>query len=112
MKRGDLVIVADKGDYGKARPAVIIQSDELNETHPSLLVCLLTTHPADAARIRIPIEPSPDNGLRSVSHIMIDKIVTMPREKVGKVIGHVGADVIPLIDRGLAMVCGLRQSAK
>ena len=57
MKRGDIVLAVARGDYGKPRPAVIVQSDLFNPTHASLLVCLLTTELIDAPLFRLPLAP-------------------------------------------------------
>ncbi len=64
MRRGDLVTVAAAGDYGKPRPAVIVQTDAFPESHASVVVCQLTSELADAPDFRVTIDPSPENGLR------------------------------------------------
>jgi mRNA-degrading endonuclease toxin of MazEF toxin-antitoxin module len=64
MRRGDLVTVAAAGDYGKPRPAVVVQTDAFPENHASVVVCQLTSDLADAADFRVTIEPNPENGLR------------------------------------------------
>jgi len=63
MKRGDIVTAAAQGDYGKPRPAVVIQSDRLAETD-SVLVCLITSELRDALFHRVPLEPTAETGLR------------------------------------------------
>lgn len=63
MKRGDIVLAVARGDYGKPRPAVVVQSDLFNSTHASLIVCLLTSELVDAPLFRLTIPPSPTNGL-------------------------------------------------
>lgn len=87
MKRGDLVVVSAPGGYGKPRSAVIIQSDQLMGTD-SVLVALVTRALVDAPIFRLPLEPSPDNGLEVASQIMMDKIVALPRSNCGGVIGR------------------------
>ena len=96
MKRGDLVIVSAPGDYGKPRPAVIIQSDIFNETHASILVCLLTSDRQDAPLFRIDVQPTEETGLKVASQIMIDKIVALRRERI---VQHIGA--LPICIREL-----------
>src|SRR5437868_3134847 len=71
MKRGDLVVVALQGDYGKPRPALVVQSDLFDE-HPSLTIAPVTSTIADAPLFRVTIEPTATNGLRAVSQIMVD----------------------------------------
>jgi mRNA interferase MazF len=72
VKRGDFVLAVVHGDYGKPRPAVVVESDLFNPTHASLLVCLLTTDLIDAPLFRLTIAPSAANGLREMSQIMVD----------------------------------------
>ena len=76
MRRGDIVTVAMQGDYGKPRPAVVIQSDWLGETD-SVLVCLFTSTLRDAPFHRLTLEPTPESGLQVVSQVMVDKIMTV-----------------------------------
>jgi mRNA interferase MazF len=106
VKRGDIVIVAAPGDYGKPRPAVVIQSDLLPSTG-SVLVALITSDLADAPIYRLTLEPTEANGLKLASQIMIDKIVAIPRAKCGSAIGRiVEADLIAL-NHMLSVVIGL-----
>ena len=87
MRRGDIVTVAFAGDFGKPRPAVIVQSDYLNGTHATILLCPFTSELVDAPLIRIPVVPSQQNGLRAPSQIMVDKVAPVRREKIGRAIG-------------------------
>jgi mRNA interferase MazF len=87
LKRGDVVLCVLSGDYGKPRPAILIQSDLFNSTHASVTVCPLTTHLINAPLFRLPVEPTDSNGLKSLSHMMVDKISTLKKEKIGKKIG-------------------------
>src|SRR5665213_3859435 len=87
VKRGDIVTVSPPGDFGKPRPAVIVQSDWLT-TNDSVLVALCTSTLTDAPIYRLSIEPSETNGLKQPSQIMVDKIIPVLRNKCGKVIGH------------------------
>ena len=79
MKRGDVVVVAATGDYGKPRPAVIVQTDAFPETHISAVVCQMTSEIVEAPDFRVTIDPSERNGLRTRSQIMADKPVTVRR---------------------------------
>ena len=107
MKRGDLVIVSAPGDYGKPRPAVIIQSDIFNETHASILVCLLTSDRQDAPLFRIDVQPTEETGLKVASQIMIDKIVALRRERIVQHIGRVNDETLLRLNRSLALFVGL-----
>lgn len=106
MKRGDIVTVSAPGDYGKPRPAVVIQSDWLSATD-SVLVALLTSTLRDAPIFRLTIEPSPQNGLKSVSQAMVDKIMALPRAKCGAVIGRLDHRQMIALNRMLSVVLGL-----
>ena len=107
MRRGDIVTVAAAGDYGKPRPAVIVQSDAFPETHASVVVCQMTTELADAPDFRVTIDPSPGNGLRTKSQVMADKPATIRRERIGRLIGRLTADEVARLDVALAFVIGL-----
>jgi len=107
MRRGDLVVVAAAGDYGKPRPAVIVQTDAFPEVHGSVVICQLTSEIVDAPDFRVLIEPTATNGLRTRSQVMADKPVTVRRERVGQVIGRLGAFDIARLNIALAFVLGL-----
>jgi len=107
MKRGDLVIVSAPGDYGKPRPAVIIQSDIFNETHASIVVCLVTSDRQDAPLFRIDVQPSETTGLKMASQIMVDKIVALRRERIDQHIGRINDETLIRLNRSLALFIGL-----
>jgi mRNA interferase MazF len=107
MKRGDVVTVAAAGDYGKPRPAVIVQTDAFPESHASVVVCQMTSDLVDAPDFRVTIEPGPENGLRARSQVMADKPVTIRRERVGQSIGHLGEGDVARLNVALAFVMGL-----
>jgi mRNA interferase MazF len=107
MKRGDVVTVAAAGDYGKPRPAVVVQTDLLNDTHASVVVCLVTSTLLEAPLLRLTVEPSPRNGLRERSQIMADKLVTVRREKIGARIGVLEEETMLGLSRALAFVMGI-----
>ncbi len=105
MTRGDIVTVALQGDHGKPRPALIIQSDQLQaSTHLALL--LLTSFPADAPLIRIPVQSTAETGLLKTSYVMLDRITTAPRSKIGRVIGRLDDATMLSVTRALAVVLG------
>ena len=107
MKRADVVTVAVAGDYGKPRPAVVVQTDLLNQTHASVVVCLVTSTLVDAPLLRLTVEPSPRNGLLQRSQIMVDKIVSVRREKIGSRVGVMDDETMLSVSRALAFVVGL-----
>jgi mRNA interferase MazF len=110
MRRGDLVTIAQKGEFTrKPRPAVVIQSEGHLADHPWVLVCLLSSTDAAAsgAYYRIPVAPSSANGLKVPSLILIDMISTIRRENVGEVIGTLDPMTIGLLNAALAQFQGL-----
>ena len=107
MKRGDVVIVAVAGDYGKPRPAVVVQTDLVNDTHASIVVYPVTSHLQEAELFRLTITPSPENGLQKTSQIMVDKIVAIRRDKIREGIGHLNEEVMIRLNRSLAFWLGL-----
>ena len=106
MRRGDLVTVAAPGDYGKPRPALVIQSD-LFEELPSVTLCLVTSELRDAPIFRITVDPSPNNGLRRVSQIQVDKVMTVARERIGRAIGRLDDATMLKVNRSLAAFIGI-----
>jgi mRNA interferase MazF len=107
MRRGDLVTVAAPGDYGKPRPAVVVQTDAFPPAHASVIVCQLTSELSDAPDFRVVIEPSNANGLRLRSQVMVDKPVTVRRERVGQTIGRLSSHDLTRLNVALAFVMGL-----
>jgi mRNA interferase MazF len=107
MRRGDVVTVAAAGDYGKPRPAVIVQTDAFPANHACVVVCQLTSELADAPDFRVTIEPGPENGLRLKSQVMADKPVTIRRERIGRKIGRLGKQDMARLGVALAFVLGL-----
>jgi mRNA interferase MazF len=107
MKRGDVVIVAATGEYGKPRPAVIVQTDAFPETHASVVICQMTSEIVDAPDFRVTIDPSEGNGLRVRSQVMADKPVTVRRERIRQLIGRLHDGDIRRLNITLAFVIGL-----
>jgi mRNA interferase MazF len=106
VTRGDIVTASPPGAYGKPRPAIVVQSDWLAGTD-STLVCLVTSTLREAPLFRLTVEPTPANGLRSTSQIMVDKIIALPRAKCGTRIGRLERDTLTALNRMLAIVLGL-----
>ncbi|MDE2165836.1 MAG: type II toxin-antitoxin system PemK/MazF family toxin [Alphaproteobacteria bacterium] len=107
MRRGDVVAVAASGDYGKPRPAVIVQTDAFPESHASVVICQMTSELVDAPDFRVTIEPSSSNGLRVRSQVMADKPVTVRRNRISRIIGRLSSDDVGRLDIALAFVMGL-----
>jgi mRNA interferase MazF len=106
VKRGDIVTVSASGDYGKPRPAIVVQSDWLKATD-SVLVTLLTSTLVDAPLYRLLIEPSETNGPKAPSQVMVDKILAIPREKCGAVIGRIDPKTAIALNHLLSVVIGI-----
>lgn len=100
MKRGDLVTVAVSGDYGKPRPALVVQADAF-DLHPSVIVLPLTSDLYDAPLFRVAVSASKETGLRAASQIMVDKATTVPRGKIGPRIGRVNSTTMHAVDDAL-----------
>ncbi len=108
MKRGAIVTVAAKGAYtGKPRPALVVQSDLFNPTHASVTVCLITSDCVDAPLFRLTLPPGARTGLRTVSQIMIDKIVSVPRSAVRGEVGQCDTEEIDAVDGALRRWLGM-----
>ncbi|MSP82185.1 MAG: type II toxin-antitoxin system PemK/MazF family toxin [Alphaproteobacteria bacterium] len=107
MKRGEVWSVALGGPYtSKPRPAVIVQDDHFDATN-SITICALTTAPEDVPFARPVVEPNDTNGLRAASSIMVDKITTVPRSRLGRLIGHLGRSDMVRLDRAMMTFLGL-----
>lgn len=107
MRRGDVVLVAASGDYGKPRPAVIVQTDAFPETYASIVICQMTSEIVDAPDFRVTIDPSDGNGLRVRSQIMADKPLTVRRSWIGTLIGRLDEADMARLNIALAFVMGL-----
>jgi len=106
MRRGDLVTIALQGAYGKPRPALIIQSDLFVE-HPSVTILPVTSELRNTPLFRIAVNADKNNGLNKTSEIMVDKIQTIPREKIGNVFGHLAEEDMLAVSRALAVFMGV-----
>jgi mRNA interferase MazF len=107
MRRGDVVTVAAAGDFGKPRPAVVVQTDAFPQTHASVVICQMTSELSDAPDFRVTIDPSDANGLRVRSQVMADKPVTVRRERIGRTIGRLGVQDVGRVNVAIAFVLGL-----
>jgi mRNA interferase MazF len=106
MKRGDLVTIAVSGDYGKPCPALVVQANAFDAL-ASVTVLRLTSELHDWPTFRVTIAPTPENKLRVSSQVMIDKAVTVPREKIGKTFGRLDETAMLAVSRALVAFFGL-----
>lgn len=106
MMRGDLVTIMVKGEFGKPRPALLIQADHFDQ-HASLTVLPVTSSVLDAPLLRITVMPNAENGLQKPSQVMVDKAVTVRRHRVGPAFGRIDADTMVAVERCLAVFLGI-----
>ena len=104
--RGDLVTIATQGDFGKPRPALVIQANLFSE-HSSATVLPITSTIVAAPLLRVTVQPSADNGLQKPSQVMVDKAMTVKRDKVGPAFGHIYTDALVEVERCLAVFLGI-----
>jgi mRNA interferase MazF len=102
MKRGDVIIATAPGAYGKPRPYLVVQSDRFGE-HASVTVLPFTSDLQNAPLFRITVDPAPSTGLRAISQIAVDKVVTLPRKKLTEQVGSLDADTMARVIRALAV---------
>jgi len=106
MMRGSLVTIAAQGDFGKPRPALVIQSDQFSAT-ASLTVLPLRSDLVEAPLLRVYLDPTPENGLERRSQVMVDKPFTLELSRVGSRIGQVEATKLLEVERCLAVFVGI-----
>jgi mRNA interferase MazF len=111
MKRGEVWTVAGGGDYaGKPRPGVIVQDDSFDAT-ASVTLCAFTSDPTEAPLIRLPVAPSETNGLRTRSSLMVDKLTTVPKTRLGRKLGRLDDQDIVRLNRSMMVFLGLAGAA-
>jgi mRNA interferase MazF len=107
VTRGEVWTAAGGKDYaGKPRPVVIVQDDRFDATS-SITICAFTSDPTDAPLFRLVVEPSAVNGLDKVSRLMVDKVTTVPKAKLGKRIGRLADRDMVRVNRALLIFLGL-----
>jgi mRNA interferase MazF len=112
VKRGEIWTIAGGGEYtGKPRPVVIVQDDSFDAT-ASVTICAFTTDPTDAPLLRIPVEPSEKNGLRAPSRMMVDKLTTVSRERLGSPVGRLDDEDVVRLNRAILVFLGMAGSAR
>ncbi len=105
-RRTDLLTVAIAGDFGKPRPALVVQSDQFSE-QATVSVLLLSGTVLDAPLFRITVHPDGTNGLQKISQIMVDKVLAVKRNRLGSVVASVSEQVIMEVSRCLAVFLGI-----
>jgi len=111
MKRGEIWTVSGGGDYtGKPRPAVIVQDDRFDAT-ASITICAFTTDPTEAPLFRILVDPSDENGLRSPSRLMVDKLTTVSKAKMGSQLGRLDDEDMVRLNRAILVFLGMAGSS-
>jgi mRNA interferase MazF len=112
VKRGEIWTVAGGNDYaGKPRPVVVVQDDSFDATD-SLTICVFTTEETDAPLFRLPVQPNERNGLRATCRLMMDKITTVPKTKVGARVGRLDDEDIMRLNRAVLVFLGLAVSPR
>ena len=107
MKRGEIwTVSAGSGYAGKPRPVVIVQDDRFDATQ-SVTICAFTTDPTDAPLFRLPVAPSEQNGLRAASRLMVDKVTTVSKSKLGARVGRLDEDDVVRLNRAMIVFLGL-----
>lgn len=112
MRRGDIWTLAGSKDYaGRPRPVVIVQDDSFDATD-SITICAFTTDATDAPLFRLPVEPNDRNGLRTACRLMVDKITTVPKTRVGVRIGRLDDEDILRLNQAVLVFLGLAASPR
>ena len=112
LRRGEIWTVAGGKDHaGKPRPVVIVQDDNFDATN-SITICAFTTDETDAPLFRLPVQPNERNGLRAVCRLMVDKITTVPKTKVGARIGRLDDEDILRLNQAVLVFLGLAVSPR
>lgn len=107
MRRGDVVIAAVRGEQGKPRPWVVVQSDAMAASGcGTALLCPITSDISGVLGWRLAVEPTAENGLHRPSEIMVDKLAAVPLERVRGVIGRLDPATMQAVDRALLLVLG------
>lgn len=104
--RGDFVTIAMQGDFGKPRPALVIQADQFGE-HATVTVLPVTSTLVATPLFRVTVQPGAENGLQKPSQVMVDKTMTVKRDKVGQSFGRIDANTMVEVERCLAVFVGI-----
>jgi len=107
MRRGDVVAGVLPREYGKPRPVVVVQSNQLNAAHTSIVICPISSYLTGADLLRIQIEPSVENGLQCPSEIQADRVMAIPRARLAQHIGQLDGETMARLDAALRLVLAL-----
>jgi len=107
LNRGDIAIVIAPGDYGKPRPALVLQSNAFKQTESVVVALITSDQRPESVLFRKAILPTDGNGLRQLSDVMLDKLVSLPRVKVSDAIGHLTNTEMAEISSSLALFLGM-----
>jgi mRNA interferase MazF len=112
VKRGEIWTAAGGADYaGKPQPAVIVQDDDFDAT-PSITICAFTTDPTEAPLFRIRVQPNERNGLRAERSLMVDKLTTVSKQKLGSRIGRLDDEEVVRLNQAILVFLGLARSPR
>lgn len=67
---------------------------------------LLSGTLVDAPLIRLTVEPTAENGLHKQSQIMIDKVMSVKRDRLGQAFGRLDDETMLAVNRSLALFLG------
>jgi mRNA interferase MazF len=113
VRRGDIVLTVLPGDYGKPRPAVVVQGDGVIEVnYGSIVVCPLTSDIDRSLLIRVPVAPSAENGLDVPSEIMVEKLAGVSLKRLREVIGRLDGETQRKLDHALLVLLGFAEPAR
>ena len=112
LKRGEIWTASGGKNYaGKPRPVVIVQDDSFDATD-SITVCAFTTDATEAPLFRLAIEPNQRNGLRAACRLMVDKITTVPKTKIGTRVGRLDDEDVLRLSQAVLVFLGLAVSPR
>lgn len=107
LSRGDLITIAVQGDYGKPRPAVVVQANVFLRLKSIMVLPLTSDTQAEANLFRVKVYPNHENCLRIISHVMVDKAMPIPADKIGKCFGKLSPSIMRDIDRCIVTLFGV-----
>jgi mRNA interferase MazF len=106
LKRGDIILAILPGDYGKARPSVVVQNDRLAKLD-SIVLCPCTSELTGLRRLRIAVDPTPENGLKKPTEIMVEKLAAVSRTRCREIIGVLDEERMTILESHLAFILQL-----
>ena len=107
LNRGDIVLCSMSNDFGKVRPAVVVQNSDFNQARNSVTVCPLTTELIPNAQFRTTIYPSESTGLEFPSQVMVDKIGSVKKSRIKSIVGRLDSETVAQLDDHLKLWLGL-----